>query len=208
MIQGINISKSFGDKQILNKANIKIEQGKAVVIMGPSGSGKTTLLRSISLLDKPDSGTVVIDDEKFVFPNNNDFKKPYPKVTVVYQQLFLWPHLTNRENITLAVENTNYAKQLDELIDYLNMVKFIDNYPNQSSVGQKQRVAIARALILNPEYIFFDEITSALDAKQIEAIIKIINDLKNKNIGIFFITHHNHVAERIGDNVIHLNETE
>ena len=208
MIQGINISKSFGNKQVLDKVNIEIEQGKAVVIMGPSGSGKTTLLRSLALLDEPDSGTVVIDDIKFVFPNNKDLKKPYPKVTVVYQQLFLWPHLTNRENIILAVENTNYVKKLDGLIDYLGITKFIDNYPNQSSVGQKQRVAIARALILNPEYIFFDEITSALDTKQVEAIIKIINNLKNKNIGIFFITHHNHVAEKIGDKIIHLDETE
>jgi len=208
MIKGINISKSFGNNNVLNKVNIKIKQGEAVVVMGPSGSGKTTLLRSLALLDKPDSGKVVVDDKEFVFPNDSDFKKPYPKVTVVYQQLFLWPHLTNRENITLAVENTDYATQLDELIDYLGMGKFIDNYPNQSSVGQKQRVAIARALILNPKYIFFDEITSALDEKQVNNIIKIIDDLKRKNIGIFFITHHNHVAEKIGDSIIHMNETE
>jgi|SRR3990167_8157572 len=208
MLQGINISKSYGNKQVLKMITIKIEKGKATVVMGPSGSGKTTLLRNLSLLDRPDSGKVVIDDQELIFPNDNIFKKPYPKVTVVYQQLFLWPHLTNRENITLAVESGDYKKQLNELISYLGMTKFIDNYPNQSSVGQKQRVAIARALILNPEYIFFDEITSALDTKQIETIIKIINDLKNKNIGIFFITHHNHVAKKIGDSVIHLKETE
>ena len=180
MLQGINISKSYGNKQVLKMITIKIEKGKATVVMGPSGSGKTTLLRNLSLLDRPDSGKVVIDDQELIFPNDNIFKKPYPKVTVVYQQLFLWPHLTNRENITLAVESGDYKKQLNELISYLGMTKFIDNYPNQSSVGQKQRVAIARALILNPEYIFFDEITSALDTKQIETIIKIINDLKNK----------------------------
>ena len=177
MIKGINISKSFGNKKVLNKVNIKIKQGEAVVVMGPSGSGKTTLLRSLALLDKPDSGKVVVDDKEFVFPNDSDFKKPYPKVTVVYQQLFLWPHLTNRENITLAVENTDYATQLDELIDYLGMGKFIDNYPNQSSVGQKQRVAIARAILRNPAILILDEPTSALDAESEHFITNSLEEL-------------------------------
>ena len=170
--------------------------------MGPSGSGKTTLLRTLAMLDAPDQGQITINNRQTARPST--LENPYPTITVVYQQLFLWPHLTNRQNITLAVQNTDFQDKLDELIEFLEMENFIDNYPNQSSVGQKQRVAIARALILNPEYIFFDEITSALDSKQMQSVIQILNNLKSKNIGIFLITHHDQVAQQVADEVLHL----
>lgn len=205
MIKGINISKSFGTNLVLDKVNIEIQQGKVTVILGPSGCGKTTLLRSLSLLDYPDSGKVIIDDTELFFPSNtNKIISPYPKITVVYQQLFLWPHLTNKQNILLAVNKQKQKTDFENLVNYFDLSSFIDNYPNQSSLGQKQRIAIARALIINPKYIFFDEITSSLDIVQIEKIIKIINDLKNNNIGIFFITHNLDVANRIGDIVVKL----
>ncbi len=202
MIKAINISKSYGSKLILDKVNLEIKKGEATVVMGPNGSGKTTCLRNLSLIDTPDSGVISVNGKEYEFPTSQKFKEIYPKMTVVYQQLFLWPHLTNRENITIAVQDKEHQKQLHELIDFLDMSAFIDNYPNQSSLGQKQRVAIARALILNPEYVFFDEITSSLDSQQIQAIVKILNQLKKKNIGIFFITHHKMVAEKIADTII------
>ena len=202
MIKAQNIIRQIGNKQVLNIPNIEIKKGQALVVMGPSGSGKTTLLRTLAMLDTPDHGQITINNRQTASPSA--LENPYPTITVVYQQLFLWPHLTNRQNITLAVKNTNYEKKLNELIEYLDMERFIDNYPNQSSVGQKQRVAIARALILNPEYIFFDEITSALDSKQMQSVIQILNDLKTKNIGIFLITHHDQVAEQVADEVLHL----
>ncbi|NOZ46913.1 MAG: ATP-binding cassette domain-containing protein [Chlorobi bacterium] len=205
MLKGINISKSFGTKKVLDNVNIEINQGKAVIILGPSGCGKTTLLRSLSLLDYPDSGKLTIDDLEYTFPSrNNNIKLPYPRVTVVYQQLFLWPHLTNKENIILAVKGKDYHADFERLVEFLDMHDFINNYPNQSSLGQKQRIAIARALILRPKYILFDEITSSLDIVQIENIIEIINNLKNDNIGIFLITHNMDVANKVGDKKIHL----
>lgn len=207
MLKGIGISKSFGSKKILDGVNIEITPGEVTVVAGPSGCGKTTLLRCLSLLDNPDKGEIVVDDLTYSFPdgkNKNPF--PYPKITVVYQQLFLWPHLTNKQNITLAVENSDYKGSLAYLTDYFDMKGFIDNYPNQSSLGQKQRIAIARALILEPDYILFDEITSSLDTEQIDNIIEIIRDLKKKEIGIFFITHNLNVAENIGDQTIHLKQ--
>lgn len=202
MIKAQNIIRQIGNKQVLNIPNIEIKKGQALVVMGPSGSGKTTLLRTLAMLDAPDQGQITINNRQTARPST--LENPYPTITVVYQQLFLWPHLTNRQNITLAVKNTNHEKKLNELIEYLDMERFIDNYPNQSSVGQKQRVAIARALILNPEYIFFDEITSALDSKQMQSVIQILNDLKTKNIGIFLITHHDQVAQQVADEVLHI----
>src|SRR2546427_831578 len=114
MLKGINISKSFGSKEVLKNINVEVIQGKATVIMGPSGSGKTTLLRCLAQLDVPDSGTIEIDQEIYTFPSKNHYKPPYPLVTVVYQQLFLWPHLTNRGNVTLAVKDTYHEKKLEE----------------------------------------------------------------------------------------------
>lgn len=205
MLKGINISKSFGTKKVLDKVSILINQGEAIIVLGPSGCGKTTLLRSLSLLDYPDSGQLIIDDLEYTFPSrSNIIKLPYPKVTVVYQQLFLWPHLSNKENIILAVKGNDYHDDFERLIEFLNMHDFINNYPNQSSLGQKQRVAIARALILKPKYILFDEITSSLDIEQIENVIGIINNLKKENIGIFLITHNKDVANKVGDKKIYL----
>jgi len=202
MIKAKNIIRQIGNKQVLNIPKIEIKKGQALVVMGPSGSGKTTLLRTLAMLDAPDQGQITINNHQNSSPST--LENPYPTITVVYQQLFLWPHLTNRQNITLAVQNTDFQDKLDELIEFLEMENFIDNYPNQSSVGQKQRVAIARALILNPEYIFFDEITSALDSKQMQSVIQILNNLKSKNIGIFLITHHDQVAQQVADEVLHL----
>ena len=202
MIKAKNIIRQIGNKQVLNIPKIEIKKGQALVVMGPSGSGKTTLLRTLAMLDAPDQGQITINNRQTARPST--LENPYPTITVVYQQLFLWPHLTNRQNITLAVQNTDFQDKLDELIEFLEMDNFIDNYPNQSSVGQKQRVAIARALILNPEYIFFDEITSALDSKQMQSVIQILNNLKSKNIGIFLITHHDQVAQQVADEVLHL----
>lgn len=208
MIRGTKISKSFGSKLVFNDIDIEICPGQITVIEGTSGSGKTTLLRCLTLLDYPDTGTIGIDEVKYAFPmtGNNCIIFPYPQVTVVFQQLFLWPHLTNRENITLAARKCNhqYQKRLNDLIEYLDMKDFIDNYPNKSSVGQKQRVALARALILDPKYIFFDEITSALDIEQIDNIIKLLLDLKKNQIGIFFITHNLHVAKQVADKILYL----
>jgi len=209
MISGQNIHKSFGNKVVLNGIDVEVCPGQVTVIEGPSGSGKTSLLRCLALLDPPDSGAVEIDDVRYDFPrtNNEVITPPYPLVTVVFQQLFLWPHLTNRQNISLAAKSRNhqYENKLLDLIDYLDMKDFVDRYPNQSSLGQKQRVALARALILDPRYILFDEITSALDVEQIRNIINLLLDLKQKGIGIFFITHNLYVADKIADRTLYLN---
>ena len=196
MIKGIDIHKSFGNKKILQGVNIQIQRGKVTVLQGPSGCGKSTLLRCLALLDEPNSGVIEIDSDSFKFPKSSNKKllKPYPKVTVVYQQLFLWPHLTNRKNILLAVHQTDYKQKLNELIDFLSLENFLDQFPNESSLGQKQRIAIARALILNPQFVFFDEITSALDDYHTEELCKLIEKLQSEGLGVFIVTHDHRVV--------------
>lgn len=211
MIRIRNISKFYDKKEILRNIDIDLNTEEITVLFGPSGCGKTTLCRNISLLERPNKGTLEIFETIYDF----NVKKaidypPHPKVNFVFQQLFLWPHLTNRENILLAVKNFNKKKQelFNQLVESLNIESVLSNYPNQSSLGQKQRVAIARVLILEPAYILFDEITSALDIVQTNSIIKLLNGLKNQGIGSLIITHDLYFMKKIADNLIFMNQGE
>jgi len=206
MLSARNIRKSFGANTVLSDISIDIAPGSITCVIGPSGTGKTTLLRALALLDLPDSGEVVVDDEAYTFPlpPKTELKAPWPKLTAVFQSLFLWPHLTLRENILLPARNCNpkAEKDLIGLIAVFDMAGFIDNYPNEASVGQRQRAALVRALILNPRYILLDEITSALDVEQTARILTKLGHLKARGIGVFLITHHIGFAREAADQVV------
>jgi ABC-type arginine transport system ATPase subunit len=215
MIKAIGINKFYGSFQALRDVNIELNPGEVTVLFGPSGCGKTTLLRNLSLLDIPENGELYILNNQYKFPLDSRKKiiSPFPKLTIVFQQLFLWPNLKNRENIMLAFskQETDYEKRqeyLDFLIKEMEMSSYIDKFPNESSLGQKQRVAIARALILNPAFIFFDEITASLDILQINHIIKMIMNLRNEKMGFLFITHNIDIAKKIGDKLVFMQEGE
>jgi len=211
MLSAQNVFKSFGERQVLRGIDISVEPGKIAALIGPSGAGKTTLLRTLSLLDPPDSGKIAVDDIAYTFPLGLDdgIKPPWPDVTVVFQQLFLWPHLTLRENIILPVRNKkkiDNGGHLDELIKLFDMAEFIDRYPNEASIGQRQRTALARALILDPSYILLDEITSALDVEQVSVILSHLQALRDKGIGVLLVTHLIGFARRAADRVVFLDE--
>jgi ABC-type polar amino acid transport system ATPase subunit len=210
MITAKNIHKSFGDKKILNGVDMTIEPGKITCLIGPSGSGKTTLLRSMALLEPADSGQIWLDDIRYDFPLDGPIRiSPWPKMTVVFQSLFLWPHMTLRENITLPAKRAGHAnvhERLDELVKFFEMEAFIDSYPNEASRGQQQRVALARALMLKPRYILLDEITSALDVEQVAKVLEKLQLLRDQGIGIFIITHLLGFARRASDHILFLND--
>jgi ABC-type polar amino acid transport system ATPase subunit len=194
MLKGENITKKYEERLILNNISIDIEPGKITSIIGPSGSGKTTLLKTLSLLDLPQSGKVTIDDKIYNFPEDADkITSPWPKVSVVFQQLFIWPHLTMRGNIELPLEVRGLLKEnkdyLEELYEMFDMKGFIDRFPNEVSLGQRQRGALVRALALKPEYLLLDEITSSLDVEQSEIILSHLTKIRNKGVGIIMVAH-------------------
>lgn len=217
MITARNIRKSFNGTEVLHGINLDVAAGAITVLVGPNGGGKTTLLWALSLLDPPTSGLVDIDGVSYDFDlmdrsqsqarrqvaihgsslslplqQSQKFTAPWPNLTMVFQQLFLWPHLTLRENIDLPLKRNNIsngAERLEEVIELFRMGHFIDRYPNEASLGQKQRVALARALALKPKYLLLDEITSALDVEQIAIILSHLQHLRDTGVGILIVTH-------------------
>lgn len=208
---GIRKTYSTG-AEILKGVDLTLEPGKITCLIGPSGSGKTTLLKCLSMIEPSSAGTIRLDDRVYGFPLLQGQKEvsplPWPALTVVFQSLFLWPHLTLRENILLPARNVNAEaeRDIEGLIKVFEMTDFIDRFPNEASGGQKQRVALARALILNPRYILLDEITSALDVEQTARILTKLAHLKERGIGIFLITHHLAFARKAADQVVFMDE--
>ncbi len=209
MIIAQNIHKKFDQRIILNGVDLTIDTGKITCLIGPSGGGKTTLLRALALLEYPDQGTISVDGKEYTFPQPNGAKidPPWPHVSVVFQSLFLWPHLTLRQNVMLPAKRRGLPdvhKRLDELVAFFEMQDFIDNYPNEASRGQQQRVALARALMLKPKYMLLDEITSALDVEQVAKVLEYLQGLRDQGIGVFIITHLLGFAKRAADQILFL----
>ncbi len=204
MLLAKNINKKIGGRDILKNISCSLESGEIISIIGPSGAGKTTFLRAISLIDLPDSGSLEIGEDRYQFPIKRveDIRYPYPNLTVVFQQFFIWPHLTVRENIILALRGNVDKKHFNELVGLFQMNEFLDRYPNEVSLGQRQRTALVRALMLKPKYLLLDEVTSALDIEQAHLILGHLKHIAEKGVGIIFVSHALHLASKISDKVI------
>jgi ABC-type polar amino acid transport system ATPase subunit len=202
-----NINKCYGKHHILKGISLSVAPGTITAIIGPSGAGKSTLLRTLSLLDCPDSGRITVDESPYIFPQNNGDVRvfPWPKVTVVFQQLFLWPHLTIKQNILLPLAKNGADENrdgVDLLLDRFELRDLAERYPNQVSVGQRQRAALVRALALKPKYLLLDEITSALDVEHVSRILEHLQILKQQGIGILLVTHLVGFARHAADQIV------
>ena len=201
----ININKtfdSFKKVKVLKKISYKFHKGKIYSLMGPSGSGKSTLLNLLSLIDRPSSGLIKIENKSINFNNQNDNDiLRANKIGIIYQQDNLLPDFTALENIylgSLAAGNNkklsiNKAKNLLKKVGLLNRS---DHYPSQLSGGEKQRVSIARALINNPQIILADEPTGSLDIETAKNIFDILKKQINSNRIIIFATHNRFFANK------------
>ena len=205
MIKIKGLSKSFGDKKILDNVNVSIAENSILTLVGPSGGGKTTLLRCLAGLETADSGEVWMNDSVM------KFSEIAGDIGFVFQDFNLFPHFTVLENITLAPKMTKKKdkKQIDEealkLLEKFGLKEQVNQYPSQLSGGQKQRVAIVRALIMSPKLLCYDEPTSALDPLLVDSIAETIMELKEEGMTQVVVTHDLSFAKKISDTLIEVN---
>ena len=205
LIELKNINKSFDNLKkikVLKKISYKFKKGKIYSLMGPSGSGKSTLLNLISLIDRPNSGTISIGKKVINFDdsNNNDILRA-KRIGIIYQQDNLLPDFTALENIYLASLAAGNKKKISitkakTLLKKVRLLNRSDHYPSQLSGGEKQRVSIARALINDPQIILADEPTGSLDLVTAKEIFKILKNQINSNRLIIFATHNRFFANK------------
>ncbi len=202
-----NLSKSFGDLEVLCDVNLSVNQGEVVVIIGPSGSGKSTMLRCVNLLEQPTGGEILYQD--------NDITKLGKKVTeyrnhvgMVFQRFNLFPLKTVLENVMFApvklkkTPKKEAENQAIELLRKVGLESKLHVYPSSLSGGQQQRVAIARALAMQPEILLFDEPTSALDPELVGDVLEVMKQLAKEGMTMLVVTHEMGFAKDVADRVI------
>lgn len=191
-----NIYKSYGSRAVLKNVSLALTPGKVTILRGHSGCGKTTLLRCLAGLEHVDSGEIFTAALGREERNITGLKAGslYPTLTVVFQQLFLWPHLTCRKNIELVAKDSDVVSAL---IDRFGLEEVLDRTPNKVSLGQKQRVAIVRALSFDADIILLDEVTSALDAKNRRIVSSALLERAQAGARILCITHDDTLAHEL-----------
>ena len=211
MIDVKNLSKSFGDLEVLKDITEHIAPGEKIVIIGPSGSGKSTFLRCLNLMEEPTDGTITFDGVEITNPKT-DIDQIRRQMGMVFQHFNLFPNMTIQRNITLAPVRTGRMnqKEADELaLQLLRRVGLEDKaqgYPNQLSGGQKQRIAIVRALAMNPKVLLFDEPTSALDPEMVGEVLEVMKELAAEGMTMVVVTHEMGFAREVGSRILFMDE--
>ena len=203
MIKTENLTKSFGDKEVLKGITEEIQAGEVVVIIGPSGSGKSTFLRCLNLLEEPSSGEVIFE-EQVINKKETNIDAIRTKMGMVFQSFNLFPHLTVLENITIGpTQIKKVPKEQAEaiamkLLARMGMTEKANVYPKSLSGGQQQRIAIARALAMEPKMMLFDEPTSALDPEMVGEVLQVMKDLALEGMTMVVVTHEMGFAKEWG----------
>ena len=206
-----NLSKSFGDHEVLRKIDFAVEKGEVICIVGSSGSGKSTLLRCINRLEHQSTGKILYHGKELhdVQKEVNEYRS---KVGMVCQSFNLFNNMTVLENCmagTRKVLHISKQEAFDRAITHLKevgMAPYINAYPAQLSGGQKQRVAIARALCMNPEVLLFDEPTSALDPEMVGEVLNVMKELAKTGLTMIIVTHEMGFARDVSTRTIFMDK--
>lgn len=218
-----NVSKSFGDLEVLREIDFEIYPGEKVALIGPSGSGKTTFARLLMTLEEITDGTITVDGEYLWHETDENgelspakeehLRKVRANIGMVFQHFHLFPHMTALENVSEApitvngMDKEEAEKEGKAMLDKVGLLDKADTYPAQLSGGQKQRVAIARALVMKPKVMIFDEPTSALDPELVGEVLEVIKDIANEGeMSMLLITHEMDFAMEIADRIAFFEE--
>ncbi len=218
-----NVTKRFGETEVLKGVDLEIKRGEKVALIGPSGSGKTTIIRMLMTLEKPTSGMIKMGDEplwhkeiaggKLVPADEKHLRKMRKDIGMVFQHFNLFPHMTILRNVTeapihvLGLSKEEAQKRAVDMLNKVGLGDKLDAYPSQLSGGQKQRVAIARAVVMHPKVMLFDEVTSALDPELVGEVLEVIKDLaKETDMAMILVTHEMDFARDVADRVVFLHD--
>ena len=206
MIEIQDVRKSFGALEVLKGIDLTVAKGEVLTVIGGSGSGKSTLLTCINGLEPIDSGRILVDGTE-VHAKSTDLNKLRRKIGIVFQQFNAFPHLTVLENVTLAPRKVLGMSRADAeavAVRHLQHVGLGDKlgvYPGRMSGGQQQRMAIARALAMQPGYMLFDEVTSALDPMLVGEVLDTLRMLASEGMTMICVTHEMKFAREVSDRV-------
>ncbi len=217
MVRAIEVSKRYGDVQVLNEVSIEVGRGEVICVIGPSGSGKSTLLRCLNYLEEIEGGRIYVDGELMgcrevggrlhALPERQTCRQR-SAIGMVFQRFNLFPHLTALENVIeapMVVKKIARREAADRAMALLERVGLADKaraYPNMLSGGQQQRVAIARALAMDPKLMLFDEPTSALDPELVGEVLAVMRELVRTGMTMIVVTHEMAFAREVADRVL------
>ncbi|MBA0218060.1 amino acid ABC transporter ATP-binding protein [Pectobacterium brasiliense] len=211
MISLKNVSKWYGQFQVLADCSTEVKKGEVVVVCGPSGSGKSTLIKTVNGLEPIQQGEITVNGIA-VNDKKTNLAQLRSKVGMVFQHFELFPHLSIIENLTLAQVKVLKRKREDakakaqKLLERVGLAAHANKYPGQLSGGQQQRVAIARALCMDPIAMLFDEPTSALDPEMINEVLDVMVELAQEGMTMMVVTHEMGFARKVAHRVIFMDE--
>ena len=205
IVKAEGVHKRFGQNLVLDGVSLTIHRGQVVAIIGRSGSGKSTLLRCLNGLEKIDSGSISVCGTALHGLSTKALLALRQRVGMVFQGYNLFPHLTVRKNVTLALTSIKHmctqeaGEVAARVLEQVGMLEKLDAYPEQLSGGQQQRVAIARSLAMMPELILFDEVTSALDPELTGEVLRTMENLAKDGMTMALVTHEMAFAKKVAD---------
>lgn len=210
MLQVEHVAKKFGDRQVLEDVNLKVNQGDVVVILGPSGSGKTTFLRCLNHLEKADSGSLKLADKEYDLGKltKKDILEIRQKTAFVFQHYNLFANKTALENIlegliiARKIPKEEAIKRAEAALEKVGLLAYKAYYPSQLSGGQQQRIGITRAIAVKPEVILLDEPTSALDPELVGDVLDVLKQLAKEGVTMVVVTHEMGFARDVANHVI------
>jgi polar amino acid transport system ATP-binding protein len=206
MIEIRNVRKSFGNYEVIKGVSLEVKKGEVLCLIGASGSGKSTMLQCINGLEPIQAGEILVDGTS-VHAKSTDLNLLRQKLGIVFQQYNAFPHLNALENVALAPRIVRKMRPKDALeiarehLDYVGLSAQAEQYPTSLSGGQQQRLAIARALAMRPDYMLFDEVTSALDPELVGEVLDTIRKLRTNGMTMMMVTHDIAFARESADRV-------
>jgi len=203
-----NLCKTYNGQKVLRDCSLSVAEGECVLLRGPSGAGKSTLLRILALLEQADSGSV-FHGERHWDASQKLPGSPYPFLTVVFQQLFLWPNLTMGQNLSIVLThrpNGDPTGRWMETLERLGIAELLQRLPHECSLGEQQRLAIARCLLSDARFLLLDEPSSALDKANRGILVEELNAATSLGRGIFLVTHDERGFDSIAGQVLELED--